>query len=530
MIRRPALPRHPRGTKYSAPDSIPAPTGGWNTRDPLASMSPKDALWLENWWPGTGKVELRKGAQYHVQGFTGKVESLLSYNASSSAAAPKLFAATEDTLYDVSSAGIPATSILALQNGRFRYSHFSPVGTNYIAAVNGEDDLLLYNGTTWQFIDDTSTPAITGHATADFTNIAVFKRRLWFVQRDSMSAWYLPVDSIAGALTEFPVGQLFSKGGYLVAMESWTIDGGLGPDDYLVFLTSEGEVAVYKGTDPSVLASFTLVGIAFIGKPLGPNSLLRMGGEVLVLTEGGVFPMSRAYRSASISARDSLSSKVDPKLAEVIPFYRESYGWDMDVFPNEQCLIINVPTSDGKTSSQFVMNTLTNAWALFSGWNAFCWEATGSALYFGGDGYVAQAFLGSDDFGLDIKANARTSFNYMRMQGSKHFKLVRPVIHASEAVTVDFGVDVDFNETEDVNFVQQGAGGSGGGSNPLQLYWDSAIWDSAIWASDSTIRSFWWTAFAMPGFCMSARLRVVTKGVNLGWSSTDVIYQPGTGL
>ena len=41
------------------------------------------------------------------------------------------------------------------------------------------------------------------------------------------------------------------------------------------------------------------------------------------------------------------------------------------------------------------MNTITNAWCTFgknaSPWNAFCWEVLTDNIYFGANGFVAQA-------------------------------------------------------------------------------------------------------------------------------------------
>ena len=47
-----------------------------------------------------------------------------------------------------------------------------------------------------------------------------------------LSAFYLDVASVGGTLTEFPMGSIFRRGGYLVDMETWTVDGGSGTGDY----------------------------------------------------------------------------------------------------------------------------------------------------------------------------------------------------------------------------------------------------------------------------------------------------------
>ena len=82
-------------------------------------------------------------------------------------------------------------------------------------------------------------------------------------------------------------------GGYLVAAGTWTIDAGYGVDDNLVFITSNGEVIVYSGTDPSDITKFALVGVWRIGKPVGKRCLMKYGGDMIILTYNGLYPLDR---------------------------------------------------------------------------------------------------------------------------------------------------------------------------------------------------------------------------------------------
>lgn len=516
-MREPILKRATRGVRSSLTASSPAPIGGWNARDPEAAMKPSDAVWLENWWPGTADVTVRKGAANHATGIGGQVESLMAY---SSPTAQKMFAATPTALYDVSSTGAVGAPIKSLSSGRFRHAHFTVAGASYLLAVNGVDKLQAYNGTAWQDIDSTTTPAITGIATTEFDNINIFKRRVWFVQKNSMSAWYLPVNLIAGAATEFPLGQLFRFGGRLVAMASWTIDGGSGVDDYAVFITSEGEVAVYKGTDPtSGSGDFQLVGVYFIGEPVGKKCFIKFGGDLLLITQVGLFPLSKAFLSSTLNRASAVSDKIESIFSQSASAYGANYGWSGEVFASENLLLVNVPTSEGVSSNQFVMNTLTNAWALFTGWNAFCWEVWQEGLYFGGDGVVAKAFTGNSDFNTNITARAKTAFNYFGSSAVKHFKLLRPIIRTNGDVSVDLGIDVDFEDSD--------TGGAISITSPLSVYWDAALWDQVLWGADYSVKKDWRTVFGKEGFCAALRLRVAVKDVRVGWSSTDFVYQKG---
>lgn len=516
MIRIPALQRSLRGTRSSISGTAPAPIGGWNTKDPEAAMPKQDARWLENWWPSTTDVTVRKGASNHVTGITGAVRSLMAY---SSPTASKLFAATATAIYDVTFAGTVGASVNTITNGDFRHILFTVAGGTYIIAVNGVDKLRLYNGTAWTAIDGASTPAITGLATTSLDSVCAFKRRLWFVQKDSMSAWYLPVNVIGGALTEFPLGQLFTRGGKLIAMASWTVDAGNGVDDYAVFITTEGECAVYKGVDPASATDWNLVGVYYVGKPVGKQCVVKFGGDLLLLTEIGLLPFSKAFNQASVSKTFAVSDKINSIFSESVRSYGSLYGWKCIVHPSENALLVNVPTTEDSAAKQFAMNTSTNAWALFSGWNAVSWEVLGNDIYFGGNGYIAKAFSGNNDFDANIVATAKTAFTYLSYPGYKHFKLIRPILKSSSAVNVELALDTDFNSEVFGNAIAFAA--------PLDYVWDTATWDSGLWADDYTVRQEWRTVFAKGGFCVSVCLRIASKDIIIGWSSTDFLYQRG---
>ena len=98
MRKQSLITRSSRGQRAVSTASVPAPIGGWNARDPEAAMMQTDALWLENWFPGTADVTIRKGADYHQTGLGAQVNSLMAY---SSPTGQKLFAAVGTGVYDV---------------------------------------------------------------------------------------------------------------------------------------------------------------------------------------------------------------------------------------------------------------------------------------------------------------------------------------------------------------------------------------------------------------------------------------------
>ena len=72
----------------------------------------------------------------------------------------------------------------------------------------------------------------------------VFKNRMYFAVKNSMTVKYGGSQAIAGNLKDFDLGSLFKLGGRIVNIANWTQDAGLGMDDLLCIFTSEGSLYV----------------------------------------------------------------------------------------------------------------------------------------------------------------------------------------------------------------------------------------------------------------------------------------------
>src|SRR5690348_14873311 len=125
-----ALRRNPQRQRVSRGESLPAPTEGWDTSSPLAQMSPKRAITLDNWFPQAEYVEIRRGFKLHrPTSVTEPVETLIVYNG---VLGSKLFAAADGKLYEVTASdthdATPDGVITGLANSRIQYVNFTTTG------------------------------------------------------------------------------------------------------------------------------------------------------------------------------------------------------------------------------------------------------------------------------------------------------------------------------------------------------------------------------------------------------------------
>lgn len=499
--------------------SIPAPVGGWNVRDSIANMEREDAVTLDNMFPNVSNVVLRGGYTEHATGLGSQVETLMAYSAGATA---EFFAIAGGDIYDVTSSGaVGAAEVSGLTNSRWEYTNVTTSGGSYIYAANGVDDPLLYDGSTWTPINGSSSPAVTGVTTSTLISPLLFKFRVWFIQKDTLKAWYLPTSSIGGAAQVLDLSSVAQRGGSLVAMGSWTIDAGYGVDDNLIFITSNGEVIIYRGTDPASASTWALIGVWYLGAPLGRRCLVKYGGDLLFASRYGLLPITTALQSDRVDPRVALSDKIQGAFAAAASSYGSSFGWQVVVDNSNNAVYVNVPVGVGQ-QEQYVMNSITRSWCRFTGWAANCWEIFQNEPYFGGNGVVCLAWSDTfQDGSDDIQTNSLQAFNYFEARGvKKYFTRARPSIFTNGEPAIFVGVNVDFN-TADTTSALSFSGTSSG-------VWDVGVWDTALWGSGLEITNNW-QGIVGEGYSAAVNLKSSSSGIQIEWASTDIVYQLGFG-
>ena len=488
-------------------------------------MPPQDAVTLDNFFPTPTTVDLRKGYTIKASGLPANVESLMPYI---TATTQKLFAASGTAFYDVSATGaVGAAVVTGLTNARWQSANMATPGGQFFYAVNGVDKPRYYDNAAWVAVDAASTPAITGVTTTKLIHVNAYKTRLYFVEVDSFRVWYLPVNSIGGAAQSLDLGPIFKLGGYLMAMATWTIDNAAGINEYAVFITSEGEVAVYQGYDPSTSGSWSLVGVFRIGRPVGRRCFEKMGSDLIVITSDGFMPMSKALLTDRSQLQDAISAKIINLANLAVATWGSNFGWDIKLYPLGTKLIINVPPQAGVTQYQFVMNTVTGAWCRFTGWNANCWAVMGNVLYFGGNlttgvansAYVAVADSGNSDNGAYITGEVQTAFQYFDAPGTlKRWTMVRPVFLTGGTMTPAIRMDVDF---ESVTPTSIGSFTATGGTA-----WNTAAWNTFPWGSVLSIKKDWQHVSGI-GYAGALHMRISNNASAASWMSVDYVYELG---
>jgi len=501
--------------------SYPSPIGGWNARDALASMKPYDAVMLKNWFPRPSYVEFRGGHASHATGMTGNGKTLAVYN--KLAGANQMFAYTASGVYDVSSAGAVGASKLSRTNGKHQWTMFGDGTNNWLIAVNGVDKPAYYDGTNWTAVDGATTPALTGLTTTKIVNVNVFKGRLFFIEKDSLSFWYLASGAAGGALTEFDLSAECKKGGYLLAMASWTRDAGDGSDDVAVFLTSEGEAIVYQGTNPAVAANWAKVGAYSIGRPIGYRCTTQYAGELVLITENGVFQMSSLLQAGDAERNKfALSYKIQTAITNAARSYNAIFGWKVTLFPSYDAMIVNIPFVEDGEHEQYVMNTITKAWCRFTEWDAEDFAVFNGFLWFTKGTVVYKAWTGTSDLGANIDFYAKQAFQDFGIQTPKQCKMFMPILSTTGIVAYGVDVDVDFADDEIV--------GTASFSTTTVATWGTSLWGVASWSSGTSIIKQWTSPTEYPGRWLAGKIKISSLSVSCQWMASTMIYEDAMSL
>jgi hypothetical protein len=367
--RAPTLAVSPQVTK---PVPVPAPQKGINAVDGLIAMSPEEAIFMNNMSPSQYGTRVRTGYQEWVTEVAGDgCRTLIPYIGSlEDGSADRLFVVSSDAIYDISSSGTAPAPLLALASisatsGFGIWTAYTTIAGHFALYCDEQNGYYRYpEGGPWV---RTTGAEVTGVNPNNLVSVTIFKSKAWFVERNTSFAWYLPTDAVIGAATRFNFGNKFKKGGTLQNLFVWTVDGGQGIDDYLVAVSSAGDVVVYKGNDPAVATDFVQHGVWFIGPPpVGRRIGGNFGGELNLLSTYGLLPMSALMSGQEvIQDQASLSRKITPLVNSEMTASRETRGWEVKLFSKDNALIISAPKRDAFPYTQFAQSTNNEGWSVW---------------------------------------------------------------------------------------------------------------------------------------------------------------------
>ncbi|HRX74152.1 MAG TPA: hypothetical protein P5341_08625 [Hyphomonas sp.] len=344
-----------------------------------------------------------------------------------------------------------------------------------------------------------STLAISGADTSAMSFVWAHKNRLWFVENGQLSAWYLAVNTIAGTITEFPLAGVFRLGGSLLFGGVLSSDSGAGMDDRQVFVTTEGEFAVYEGNDPG--SNFVRVGVYRIGRPLGKNAWFISGGDVVVATENGLVSLMQAM-AVDRAGLTALTFDVEDYWQQAVAQRASDYAFSCTIWPTRTMLIVGVPDLMSGVPAALVCNTTTGRWGRYVGWDVQCAGIFEDRLYFGSaDGAVYEAEATGTDAGVPYFGAIMPKASEFRSTAEKAALHARAIVRHKR--------EFQFRLTGATNYATPTTIKPEPTSEEAASVWGTAVWGTAVWgAADETVTKTEWQTVTGVGFALSAMFEV----------------------
>lgn len=499
-----------------------SPVRGWVSNVSLAAGLKDAAIVMDNWFPTATGVRLRGGSEEYVDLGSNPITFMFTYSASG---VEKLFACETAKVWNITSTA--NADITGQTSGDYSWQQMETAGGNYGYLCNGADSPQLYDGSSWAAVTGASSIAITGVTTTGLSHPWVYRNRLYFVEKDTQQAWYLPLDSVGGSATVHTLRGVFQNGGSLLMGATWSTDAGDGADDYNVFVSDQGEVAVYTGDDPGA-DNWSLVGRYDLGgKPLGKNATMRAGGDLLIATMQGIVPLSQVLQ------KDPAALKLSAVTVQIEPDWineadrRQTRNWHMVKWVEKNMGFVALPVVDGTTDPMaYVINLQTGAWARYTGWDTRSCATYRGGLYFGtSDGRVMIAESGGNDDGEVYVCSVAWHFDDLRRPAQfKTAVQARATFRAAKAFNPQLSMSVDY--------AQSFPAAPDSVANFTVDEWGSAIWGTAVWGAQTTQAtvSTMWKSVTGAGFTHAPQVQVTcgtTPVPDAEMMSLDLLYRGG---
>ena len=430
---------------------------------------------------------------------------------------------TEGETLTGGTSGATATIVKVIDNGTD--------GTLWINNLSGnfQNDETITDGATGSAdANGTETQLIgavtgTGADTSEWSHVQTYRNRLFFVEGGSLNVWYLPVGSITGAAAEFTLAGIFGKGGSVLMTGTWSLDSGDGLDDKLVVISTEGEVAIFEGSDPSDANDWRLVGRYDISPPLGKNCMMKAGGDLIIGTEEGAVPVSQAVnKDPAALSLSAVSRAIEPDWSTEVTA-RRSLPWEVVKWPEKNMAIWSLPVTDsGDEECCFVVNLETGAWTKYTGWNTRCLILHDDQVYFGSnDGRVRRAEVGGyDDVTTPYVATMVGAWDHLGAVGSaKTVKQARAIFRTS----TDFNPKISMSKDYTVSLPAAPSTAIGVDSPGI---WDSGTWDTSKFdagLSYYTVNTRW-VSIGQSGFAVAPQIQV-TNGDTVPPTAELVVFE-----
>jgi hypothetical protein len=352
------------------------------------------------------------------------------------------------------------------------------------------------------------------------THVWKHANRLFFVQGGTMNAWCLPVHAVGGELVFIPLSGAMKRGGSLLFGASWSVDSGSGMDDKCIFVSDQGEIAIFSGTDPTSSTNWKQDGCYDISQPLSKYGHQKLGGDIMISTIDGIVPLT-ATMSKDVSQLSLAAITYNiQNLWTLERNVKRTYPTMLTKWSEGNALIFSFPGAGStvagifpiKSSTVGVSNVQTGAWCRYTGWDAVCFMQLHGSLFFGTqDGRIMIAESSGTDDGVGYVC---TMVGGWEMFQSPPNQVTWFQARAAFFSSAQEPFQPQLAAAVDYQFVIPPPPPPGPDPGLLDV-WDQGLWDTALWdqpgASIPAIKNTMWVSIGETGFSHAPIVQVTVE-------------------
>jgi hypothetical protein len=440
--------------------TLPLYQVGWSSEAPLADKGAGHLLSCKNYVIKQNLLDSRKGCLpiSFVDGggdpltFSKPIKTLIplqEYN--------MLIVASDDTIYvfeKVAGVYTLQKSLGGFSGSEWRWAYMN----HQIIMVNGLDNAQQIFVTDYGLVTQDVTIqdwAVTDAPSKVFDWVAVLNAQVAAGYGNDLSAWYLPVGYVQGAMKEFDIGQSAGtpkKGGSIIGGFNINRDAGMSLNAYIGFITNQGEAIVYTGNDLDDPSNIVFNGVYQTGYPLGKTPFINWSGDLIIMTNKGFISAHSIFANGeNQNGQFIFSQRINTWLLDQATKFGTYSGFMGLVVPNEDFVLFNIPQG-GETFVQCCMNITSGKWSMFTDINAYTMCVADGKLLFGMADHVAEYTESASDPSV-IPLEIWTSYTNCGSDLLKRLNFIQIRHASSDKVNLGFSVYKDFENQAYYNWV-----------------------------------------------------------------------------
>jgi hypothetical protein len=398
--------------------------------------------------------------------------------------------------------------------------HTSPVSGTFAAARAANPTYWTPNaapdGSSW-ITGPLGSNVVNGK---NLTYVWKYRNRLFFIENNSMNAWYLAVNAVGGTLSLIPLAGAATKGGKLLYGATWSLDAGDGIDEKCIFATDQGELIIFTGSNPSDPNNWAQQGRYQLSAPLGMNAHIQVGGDLLVLTVDGIIPLSQAITKDAGQLELAMLTRTIKTTWRAEVNAKRAWSWTIKKWDEYGALFVTTPGDVPGSRHCLVANNATGAWCRFLGsYDATCFIRMRADMFFGTqDGFIMQSERTGKDETWDAARNATSLKVYVASLvggwetfGAPANQIVWRQARASFRSQAGEPFAPQLDCTVDYHIVVPMPPPPGVDPGVLEV-WDQGKWDAAHWDQPSLavppVRNTMWVSVGRTGFAHAPIVQV----------------------